>query len=179
MNKPLATAFLIGLFPVLMFASSFGFVPLYNYFCKVTGYGGTVQKVTSLPLPSPNTTDTITVQFQGTIAKGLPWTVRPLQKQLTVPMGQPSTIWYEIQNLSSQDINGIATFNITPQKAGRFFSKLECFCYDEQTLKAQETKKLPVTFAINSSVREKKNTKDLQHVTLSYTFFKTEDFYNE
>lgn len=161
----LAAIFMLG----LAFASK----PLYDTFCRVTGFGGTTQ--TAQKAPERISDREVTVRFDANVANA-PLRFRATQTELPVQLGAHSLAFYEVTNTSVSDVSVIASYNVTPHKAGRFFSKLECFCFEERIIKAGETKKLPVIFFVDPAMEEERNADDVKTITLSYTFFNTNEF---
>ena len=169
-NKNLQTASYVFCFFIGMFFLAFASVPLYNLFCKVTGYGGTPQIV---EIPSSYVTNkVIKVRFNADISKELDLYFQPVKRQINTKLGKSNTVDFEVINNSKEDIFITSTFNVTPQKAGLYFNKLECFCYEERKVLSGERILLPVTFFISPEIFEDPNTKELESLTLSYTFFK-------
>ena len=168
-NKNLKIASLVFCFLSGMFFLAFASVPLYNLFCKVTGYGGTPKEV---ELPSSYISDeTIKVRFNADVSNKLKLYFQPIERQIITKLGKSNTVDYEVINNTNKDILITSTYNITPQKAGLYFNKLDCFCYEEKKVLAGERVILPVTFFISPEITEDPNTRELRSVTLSYTFF--------
>ena len=168
-NKNLKTASMVFCFFCGMFLLAFASVPLYNLFCKVTGYGGTPKNV---ELPSSYVTNKIIkVRFNTDTSKKLDLYFQPTERQITTNLGQSNTVDFEVINNSSEDILITSTYNVTPQKAGIYFNKIDCFCYEEKKVLSGEKIILPVTFFISPEIIEDPNTKELESLTLSYTFF--------
>ncbi len=144
-------------------------VPLYRLFCQVTGFGGTTQ--VAVAAPGPVTDRVITVRFNADTAGGVPWRFRPLQREMRVRLGEVAIAYYEAENISDQTAAGTATFNVTPFKTGRYFSKVQCFCFTEQTLAPAARQKMAVTFVVDPAMSSDPNVADVNTITLSYTFF--------
>ena len=155
-----------------MVALAYASVPLYRLFCQVTGYGGTTQVADQLPQKVLERT--VTVTFNADTGKGLGWAFRPDQKSMTLQVGAAGLAYYTAVNTSDQPIVGTATFNVTPLKAGRYFTKIECFCFEEQTLNPGETANYPVLFYVEPAMDDDPNMRGVTDITLSYTFFKAE-----
>ncbi|MEQ8196337.1 MAG: cytochrome c oxidase assembly protein [Rhodospirillales bacterium] len=153
-----------------MVGLSFAAVPLYQLFCQITGYGGATQ-VGVNSQSAPILARRMQVSFDSNVSPNLAWQFRPLQKDVTVRLGEEKLVFYEAKNLSDAPITGTATFNVTPFKAGQYFVKVECFCFQEQTLEPGQTVQMPVSFFVDPSLAEDKNAYDLEAITLSYTFF--------
>lgn len=167
------TGVLLFLVVVGMVGLSFASVPLYDLFCRVTGYGGTTQVASA-------GADTIvdrqmTVRFDGTVNKALSWKFVPEMTKITVNVGETHLAAYQATNLGNEPVVGTATFNVTPDKMGQYFNKIECFCFTEQVLLPGQTVDMPVSFFIDPAIVEDRNLQDVTTVTLSYTFFKADD----
>lgn len=156
-----------------MLSLAFASKPLYDTFCRVTGFGGTTQ--TADRAPDRISDREINVRFDANVADA-PLRFRAAQTDLPVQVGAHSLAFYEVTNTSVSDVSVIASYNVTPHKVGRFFNKLECFCFEERIIKAGETKKLPVIFFIDPAIEEESNVDDVRTITLSYTFFNTDEF---
>lgn len=152
-----------------MVGLSYAAVPLYQIFCQVTGYGGTTQRAESVP--DKVLDRTITVRFDANVGQGLGWKFRPAQRKLDLKIGESVLAFYEAQNTSGAKLTGTATFNVTPEAAGTYFNKVECFCFTEQTLEAGARADMPVTFFIDPEIVNDPEAKNIQEITLSYTFF--------
>jgi len=160
-----AAMFMLG----LAFASK----PLYDTFCRVTGFGGTTQIAEAAP--DRVSERHVNVRFDANVANA-PLKFKAIQSSLDVQLGVHNLAFYEVTNTSASDVSVIASYNVTPHKAGRFFSKLECFCFEERIIKAGETKKLPVIFFVDPQMEEERGANDVRTITLSYTFFNTNEF---
>ena len=147
-------------------------VPLYDLFCKVTGYGGTPQIAEMLP--SVVGSREMTVRFNADVNRDLPWEFRPVNGKVMVKVGEPTLAFYRVKNLSDETIVGTATYNVTPLSVGNYFSKIDCFCFAEQELKPGESVELPVSFFVETSIESDPAMEDINTVTLSYTFFELE-----
>ena len=163
-------------------------VPLYRIFCQATGFGGTVKKHTgggaddgydlpkdpaSLPGNRP-----LKVTFNTDVSGSLPWSFKPVQKHVTVLAGQTALAFFEATNHSSEPIIGVATYNVVPNAAGAYFNKIQCFCFDEQRLLPGETVDMPVFFYIDPDFLQDRRMGKLETMTLSYTFFKSNEVYD-
>ena len=144
-------------------------VPLYRLFCQVTGYGGTTQRAEHAPAAALDRT--ITVRFNADVAPDLPWGFAPVQRQLEVRIGEQHLAFYRAVNRAERAVVGSATFNVTPHSAGLYFSKLACFCFEEQVLQPGQAVDMPVSFYVDPALLEDPDTRDLHAITLSYTFF--------
>lgn len=168
-NKNLSLALNLAAVAAGMLLMAYASVPLYRIFCQVTGYGGTPKQATTAS--SRMLDREITVAFNADMAPGLPWEFRPDQKSLTVRVGQSSLAHYTARNLTQNLVAGRATYNVLPIKAGAYFAKIDCFCFEEQTLAPEETVHMPVLFYIDPAIADDPNMKDVKTITLSYTFF--------
>jgi len=158
---------------VFMIGLTAASVPLYRIFCQVTGYGGTTQIAEDV-VPGA-IEQTINVRFDAGIGDELPWQFHPVERQIEIPIGEETLAFYRAQNLSDRAIVGSSTFNVTPHKAGPYFSKIDCFCFYEQVLQPGESIDMPVSFFVDPAILDDPNTKDLKTITLSYTFFMLEE----
>ena len=165
--------FIITFVGMLMLSLSYAAVPLYDIFCRVTGFGGTTQIASSAPGSSghPN----INIRSESNITDSLNWDFYSKTKTVKIPMGEEKTIYYFAKNLSEEPIVGTATFNVTPAKAGQYFMKIDCFCFVEQLLNPGESMNMPVTFFIDPDLYKDENVQEVNEITLSYTFMKSMD----
>lgn len=160
----------LAMIVVGMVCLAYASVPLYSLFCRVTGFGGTTSRAEVAP--SRVLDRTLTVSFNADVDPGLPWEFKPLQHKVSVKVGEKKLIFYSAKNLSEEPVTGVATFNVTPDKAGGIFDKIECFCFTNQTLQPGQEMVMPVSFFIDPSIADDKNLGDVTDITLSYTFFK-------
>jgi cytochrome c oxidase assembly protein subunit 11 len=145
-------------------------VPLYKLFCQVTGYGGTTRAVESADGIQIIDRD-MTIRFDANISGALDWSFEAVERDVTVKLGEQMQISYKAKNLSDKPLTGSATFNVTPQSAGAYFNKIQCFCFTETTLQPGEEMDMPVVFFVDPEINDTLETKDIQTITLSYTFF--------
>lgn len=152
-----------------MLMLSYAAVPFYNLFCKATGFGGTTREADE----APNTISdrTIQVRFNADTDPALPWKFVPLEKEITLHIGENRLVAFRVTNESAQETRGTATYNVTPYLAGQYFNKIQCFCFEEQRLKPGETVTMPVSFFIDPAILDDPNLQGLTNITLSYTFF--------
>jgi len=152
-----------------MVGMAFAAVPLYAMFCQVTGYGGTTQRVEQM---SDTILDkTITVRFDANTSGALPWKFEPVQREVTMKIGETSLIKYEAKSIADKPTAGRAAFNVTPQAAGAYFNKVECFCFTDTVLKPGEDLEMPVVFFVDPDIVNAPELKGVNTITLSYTFF--------
>lgn len=152
-----------------MFGLSFAAFPLYNLFCRVTGYGGTPQ--ISENISSTLGTKNIEIRFNADISPNVPWQFVPMQKSVKVVAGENKMAFYKSKNYSDHAVTGIATYNVVPEKAAYYFNKVQCFCFNEQTLQAGEEVEMPVSFYVDPEFETDPEMSDVTTITLSYTFF--------
>ena len=152
-----------------MVGMAFAAVPLYSLFCQVTGYGGTSQ--VAVAAPGAVEGRMITVQFDASIASGMPWKFKPVQREITVRIGEEHLAFYSAHNPLKRKVMGTATYNVTPHKAGPYFSKIDCFCFTEQVLEPGQTVEMPVSFFVDPDILKDPGLDDVRTITLSYTFF--------
>lgn len=156
-----------------MIGVAYAAVPLYAMFCQLTGYGGTTQRVEQY---SDRVLDRkITVRFDANVSSGLPWDFKPVQRDMTMKIGETAQAHYTATNLFDTPTAGRATFNVTPQIAGSYFNKVECFCFTDTTLKPGETLDMPVVFYVDPDIADEPELKNITTITLSYTFFPIEE----
>jgi len=156
-----------------MIGVAYAAVPLYQLFCQVTGYGGTTQRVEQY---SDRVLDRdITIRFDANTSGALGWDFQPLQRDVTIKLGETVQVAYAAKNLMGTPSSGKATFNVTPELAGAYFNKVECFCFTDTTLKPGETLDMPVVFYVDPDIIDVPELKDIKTITLSYTFFPTAD----
>ena len=144
-------------------------VPLYNLFCRVTGYGGTTsfsENISNITLDKD-----ITLQFNADVNDSIDWSFTAPQ-DVTFKIGENKLVEYEATNLSNVSSSGTATFNVLPEKVGPYFIKTQCFCFEKQTLEPNQTVKMPVVFYVDPSIVDDPEMADIDTITLSYTFFK-------
>ena len=155
---------------LLMIGLSFAAVPLYSRFCRATGYGGATGRAAAAP--TQILARTIAVRFDGSTSPQLPWRFKPEQQEITVHLGEMGLATYQATNLGALPLTGTATYNVQPDRIGKYFIKIQCFCFTEQTLQPGETAELPVTFYVDPQLADDHALDDITSITLSYTFFK-------
>lgn len=186
-RKNARTGLIVLIVVLSMLGLAFAFVPLYDLFCRVTGFDGRAIRVDSLPSEDEIIDRTITIRFNADTNRNLNWEFRPEQREITVKIGQRGVTAFYAKNLSNQPLTGTALYNVTPLKAGKYFHKVQCFCFDEQLLQPGDDMDMPVLFFIDPKMHDDPGMKDVTTITLSYNFFKsqskaleeaTEAFYN-
>lgn len=156
---------------VTMASLSFAAVPFYDWFCRVTGFGGT----TSVAEVAPDTIldQTVVVKFDASTERGMPWQFRPVQREMTVRIGENAIAFYEAFNPTDRPVAGTASYNVAPDAAGGYFAKIACFCFTEQVLQPGERIEMPVSFFVDPSIVTDPEGKFVKEITLSYTFYET------
>ena len=157
---------------VLMGSLAWASVPFYDWFCRVTGFGGATN-VAELN-QSEVLDQTITIRFDASREKGMPWEFKPAQREMEIRIGETGLAFYEAHNPLDVPIAGQAAYNVTPYEAGGFFDKIECFCFTEQVLQPGETVMMPVSFYVDPAIVDDREGKYVHTITLSYTFYEIE-----
>ncbi len=170
-NRILAGAVVLVIFG--MVGASFAAIPLYRLFCAATGYGGT-PNIGPGAAPGSNG-ETVRVRFNADTNPALPWTFAPDQLEISLKLGDEQVAFYHATNLSDRSVSGMALYNVTPEKVGKYFHKTACFCFNQQTLAAKQGMEFPVSFWVDPAIRSDPNTADVKVITLSYTFFRSLD----
>ena len=165
----LFVAFLCGGFVALMVGVSFAAVPLYSWFCRTTGFGGTTQVAKALP--TQQSSRTIRVRFDSNVAAGLPWLFEPERNTIDVHLGQVVTVYYKVTNQSARVTSAQAGYNVSPPTVGIYFEKINCFCFTEQMLQPGETRDMAVVFYVDPKLAKDSDQDKLSTITLSYTFY--------
>ena len=154
-----------------MLGAAYAAVPIYKLICQATGLNGTTQRVGG---NGGKILDrTITVHFDANLGAGMPWQFTPVRSAMTVRIGETSMAYFSAYNPTDHTVSGNATYNVTPEIAGRYFDKIQCFCFNQQTLKAGERVEMPVTFYVDPAIVKEPGAEDIGDITLSYTFFET------
>lgn len=165
------TALIMALLVAAMLGLAFASVPLYRLFCQVTGFAGTTQRAEQAPGAIAGQ---IGVRFDANVHPGLPWNFEPVQRTVRIAPGARTQIFYRATNLVARPTTGQAVFNVSPDTVGQYFKKIECFCFTEQTLKPGESVDMPVVFFVDPRIRDNPDTRDIDEITLSYTFYSVE-----
>ena len=165
------TATQLGAVVVTMTSLSFAAVPFYDWFCRVTGYGGTpsvAEASTGVILDR-----TVKVRFDASVEQGMPWVFKPVERSMQIRIGETGLAFYEAHNPTDRAIAGTASFNVFPDTAGGYFTKIACFCFTEQVLQPGETVQMPVTFFVDPTMVDDPDAKFVHEIVLSYTFHQT------
>jgi len=164
-------AALVGL---AMLALGFASVPLYRIFCERTGFGGTTQRAETATQVRVATGHTMSIRFDSNVAPGMPWQFQPEHPTRTVTVGAKNMAIFIAKNMSDRPVTGTAAFNVTPTQAGAYFTKIQCFCFTEQTLQPGQEVRMPVIYYVDPKILDDPDNKDTQQITLSYTFYPVE-----
>ena len=168
-KRDLVIAGACGVLVATMVGASYAAVPLYNWFCRATGFNGTTQVAIG---PVPAAIDRkITVRFDTNVGGGLPWKFAPERTSIEVQLGEVVTMDYDVTNESARETTGVAAYNVAPLNMGSHFRKINCFCFTEQTLKPHEKQALTVVFYVDPEMAKDPDGQDVNTITLSYTFF--------
>ena len=163
-------AYALGL-ALAMLALGYASVPLYRLFCQVTGFGGTTQRVTVEQAKKVAVAGgDISIRFDANVDRAFPWEFRPERVTDTIHLGGRRMAIYVARNTSDRAITGRATYNVEPEAAGRYFNKIECFCFTEQTLQPGQEVRMPVIYYVDPKIRQDEDARDIEQITLSYTF---------
>lgn len=166
-NNTRRTGLILGGVALLMASLSFAAVPFYDWFCRTTGFAGTPLIGTA---PDEVADSSVTVRFDGSLEAGMPWEFRPMQREMQVKLGETALAFYEAYNPTDHVIAGQASYNVSPDLAGGFFTKIECFCFTLQVLQPGERVEMPVSFYVDPDMLKDRDAKFIRHITLSYTF---------
>jgi cytochrome c oxidase assembly protein subunit 11 len=156
---------------ITMGSLSFAAVPFYNWFCRVTGYGGTPQRAEVAP--DTILDQTVKIRFDASVEQGMPWIFKPVVRSMELRIGETGLAFYEAYNPTDRVIAGTASFNVFPDTAGGYFTKIECFCFTEQVLQPGETVQMPVTFFVDPTMVDDPDAQFVREIVLSYTFYET------
>lgn len=176
MSQPSAKKVVVPLIGLVLFmtAGSFAAVPFYNWFCKVTGYGGTTATATAAPADSQILEQSMLIRFDGSLGAGMTWEFKPAQYEMELKIGEVGLAFFEAYNPTDHVIAGTASYNVAPFSAGNFFNKIDCFCFTEQVLQPGERVMMPVTFYVDPAIVTDIEGKFVHSITLSYTFYETD-----
>jgi cytochrome c oxidase assembly protein subunit 11 len=173
-SRDVGVATICGFVVALMVGASYAAVPFYNWFCRATGFNGTTQVAISAPSSAPLARK-IAVRFDSNVAPGLPWKFEPEQTEIETRIGEVVTVYYTVTNLAARTTTGQAAYNVAPLTVGKYFEKINCFCFTEQTMAPGETRQMPVVFYVDPSVTKDSDNDGLKAITLSYTFYPVRD----
>jgi cytochrome c oxidase assembly protein subunit 11 len=162
-----------GVFVAAMVGAAYAAVPLYNMFCRATGFGGTTQVSSSAPAHELGRA--LTIRFDSNVAAGLPWKFVPEQNSIRLRIGEVATVHYKVINEAARTITAQASYNVTPTTVGAYFDKINCFCFTEQTMKPGETREMTVVFYVDPKIVDDRDQDPLNTITLSYTFYRLPD----
>jgi cytochrome c oxidase assembly protein subunit 11 len=168
-TRDLTVAAACGAFVAVMIGAAYAAVPLYDWFCRTTGFGGTTQIASAAPAKVLDRK--ITVRFDANVGSGLPWKFEPEAKAIEAKLGEVITVNYRVTNASARETVGQAAYNVTPPATGIHFQKINCFCFVEQRLKPGEKRDMPVVFYVDPALANDTETQSVSAITLSYTFF--------
>jgi len=168
-DRDIVVASCCGVFVAFMVGAAYAAVPLYDWFCRATGFNGTTQVATSAPAATLERR--IAVRFDSNVSGGLPWKFEPEATEINVKIGEVVTAYYTVTNLSARPTTGQAAYNVTPLTVGSFFQKINCFCFTEQSLKPGEKREMAVVFYVDPSLAADREHDELNTITLSYTFY--------
>ena len=169
LSGPTKTVAQLASVVVLMGGLAWASVPFYTWFCQVTGFGG--QPSVAEVAPDDVLDQTIKIRFDASLERDMPWTFKPVERQMEVRIGETALAFYEAHNPTDKPVAGSAAYNVFPYEAGSFFSKIQCFCFDEQVLEPGETVQMPVTFFVDPEIITDADGKFVHTITLSYTFY--------
>jgi cytochrome c oxidase assembly protein subunit 11 len=170
LKRDMLVAGLCGVVVAVMVGAAFAAVPFYNWFCRTTGFGGTTQVAEKAP--DEVLGRTIFIRFDSNVAAGLPWRFVPEQNEIKVRIGEVATVHYKVVNEAARTITAQASYNVSPPTVGAYFSKINCFCFTQQTLKPSETREMTVVFYVDPAIVKDHEQDDLNTITLSYTFYR-------
>ena len=165
------TAAIAALMVVAMVGLAYASVPLYRLFCQVTGFGGTPMRASEVDAALAPTGKIIQVRFDANTNSALPWTFKPEEHVAKAAIGARKMAFYTAKNLGDKPVTGTATFNVTPSQAGQYFTKIQCFCFTEQTLKPGEEVRMPVVYFVDPKILDDPDAAKIDEITLSYTFY--------
>ena len=175
-SRNFRSAVMAGLLGLGMLGLGFAAVPIYQIFCQVTGYNGTTQRVDEAQAATVQAVNkTMSIRFDSNVNSALPWTFKPEQAVDNVSVGARDMAIFIAKNNSDEAVKGTATFNVTPDLAGKYFNKIQCFCFTEQILEPGQTMRMPVLYYVDPAILTDPETKDIEEITLSYTFYRSKD----
>jgi len=169
-KRDVLVAAICGAVVALMVGAAFASVPFYNWFCRTTGFGGTTQVAEKAP--GEVLGRTIYIRFDSNVAAGLPWRFVPEQNEIKVRIGEVATVHYKVVNEAARTITAQASYNVSPPTVGSYFTKINCFCFTQQTMTPGEAREMMVVFYVDPSIVQDHEQDDLNTITLSYTFYR-------
>src|SRR5277367_203202 len=170
LTRDALVAAICGAVVVLMVGASYAAVPFYNWFCRATGFNGTTQVATAAPAGAPLARK-IAIRFDSNVAPGLPWKFEPEKTEIEVRIGEVVTVFFNVTNQAARTTTGQAAYNVAPLTVGKYFEKINCFCFTEQTMAPGEKREMPVVFYVDPSIMGDSDNNGLNTITLSYTFY--------
>ncbi len=170
LRRHMLTAAACGVFVAAMVGAAYAAVPLYNWFCRTTGFAGTPQVAQEAPAHVLGRT--IAVRFDSNVAAGLPWKFEPEQNEIRLRIGEVATVHYKVINQAARSITAQASYNVSPPQIGAYFDKINCFCFTQQTMKPGETREMTVVFYVDPAIVKDHEQDTLDTITLSYTFYR-------
>ena len=174
LTRDAMVASICGFVVVFMVGASYAAVPFYDWFCRATGFNGTTQVATSAPSDAPLARK-IFVRFDANVGPGLPWKFEPEQTEIEVRIGEVVTVFYSVTNQAARTTAGVAAYNVAPLTVGAYFQKINCFCFNEQTMGPGEKREMPVVFYVDPQLARDSENDGLKTITLSYTFYPVRD----
>jgi cytochrome c oxidase assembly protein subunit 11 len=174
LTRDALVASICGFVVVLMVGASYAAVPFYNWFCRATGFNGTTQVAEAAPIGAPLARK-VAVRFDSNVAGGLPWKFEPEKTEIEVRIGEVVTVYYTVTNQAARTTTGQAAYNVAPLTVGKYFQKINCFCFTEQTMAPGETRQMAVVFYVDPSIVKDSDNDGLNTITLSYTFYPVRD----
>jgi cytochrome c oxidase assembly protein subunit 11 len=170
LRRDMIVAGICGLVAAMMVGAAYASVPLYSWFCRTTGFGGTTQ--VAVVAPGKVLGRMINVRFDSNVAPGLPWKFEPEQNEIKIHIGEVATVHYKVTNMAAREITAQAGYNVAPPTVGAYFTKINCFCFTQQTMKPGETREMTVVFYVDPSLVKDSDQDRLDTITLSYTFYR-------
>jgi cytochrome c oxidase assembly protein subunit 11 len=170
-NRNRRVAMMLATFAAAMLGLGFASVPLYRLFCQATGFAGTPQRVSEARAREVDATgDAMSIRFDANVARGMPWSVRPEQTTREITLGGRKMAIFVARNDSDKPITGRASYNIEPEQVAKYFNKVQCFCFTEQTLQPHQEVRMPVIYYVDPKIKDDPDAKGVDQITLSYTF---------
>jgi len=170
LRRDMVVAACCGVFAAFMLSAAYAAVPLYNWFCRTTGFAGTPQ--VAQQAPEHVLGRTIAIRFDSNVAPGLPWKFEPEQNEIRLRIGEVATVHYKVVNEAARTISAQASYNVSPPQVGAYFDKINCFCFTRQTMKPGETREMTVVFYVDPTIANDHDQDALNTITLSYTFYR-------